>query len=442
MLLALLLALLIAPSIYAAPRPPVASYNEFPPPSQDPFYRVDADIAKYKPGHVLRERAISPAYFGPAAQAAYQLFYRTTGQGQPDGTVTTVVVPKQPTRGVPRLLAIAQPQDSAGLNCNPSYAFTPNSKTNNSQEYALDTMHFAALHQGWFITIPDLGGSKAAFLAGRVEGPAILDGIRATLGFGAYLENAENAKVALYGYSGGAHGSGWASQLASSYAPDLNIVGWTAGGLPANINANFAYLDGTPGAGLDFLGAAGLSNAYPELRKFLQSKMRPNATAYFEAMRNGSICVDQSAVFANKTFSDSFTMPNITQAPVYKDILKDETLGKNQPPLNKFPALLLHSRTDETVPYTQAAQYVKSQCSQGATIKFVSLPTGKHSVTGVEAVPSFVQKLLELFEGVPENGKCTKLGQLPVSPNSHEAMQLMGSFGFMALQKVIKTLNG
>lgn len=119
-LLLALFALLLSPAaILAAP----AGQPSYPPPSQDPFYVVPKDIGKYKPGHVLRERAIDPTGFGPEAQAAYQLFYRTTAQGQPDGTITTVIVPKMPARGVPRLLAIGQPEDSAGLGCAPSYSY-------------------------------------------------------------------------------------------------------------------------------------------------------------------------------------------------------------------------------------------------------------------------------------------------------------------------------
>lgn len=107
-------------TVHAAPLLP----RQLTPPSQDPFYAVPSDIGRYQPGHVLRQRQINPSYFGPEAKSAYQIFYRTTGVDQPTGTVTTVVLPIKPAQGVPRLVALGEPEDSAGINCAPSYAFT------------------------------------------------------------------------------------------------------------------------------------------------------------------------------------------------------------------------------------------------------------------------------------------------------------------------------
>ena len=39
----------------------------------------------------------------------------------------------------------------------------------------------AALAQGWTVTVPDYQGPNSAFIAGQLEGRAVLDGIRATL---------------------------------------------------------------------------------------------------------------------------------------------------------------------------------------------------------------------------------------------------------------------
>lgn len=45
----------------------------------------------------------------------------------------------------------------------------------------------------------------------------------------------------------------------------IPIVALAAGGVPANLEKSFEYLDGTPASGLVFAGVAGLSNAYPRL---------------------------------------------------------------------------------------------------------------------------------------------------------------------------------
>ena len=67
----------------------------------------------------------------------------------------------------------------------------------------------------------------------------MLDAIRATLGSGDYLgiPNTGEARAALYGYSGGAQATGWAAQLYSTYAPELNIIGMCMQAYHQHINA-------------------------------------------------------------------------------------------------------------------------------------------------------------------------------------------------------------
>lgn len=48
------------------------------------------------------------------------------------------------------------------------------------------------------------------------------------------------------GYSGGAIATGWAAALHASYAPELNIKGWSMGGTPANTTAVLQTVDGMP----------------------------------------------------------------------------------------------------------------------------------------------------------------------------------------------------
>lgn len=171
--------------------------------------------------------------------------------------------------------------------------------------------------------------------------------------------------------------------------------------------------------------------------------MLPNTTIAYEAMRNGTLCVTQEAFFANLTFDDSFNIPNISSSPVYQEVLKWETLGQKMPPLTRFPAMLVHSKVDTTVPYNQSAEYVKKECAQGATIKYVSLSNGTHTQVGANATPSFVQKLLLLFNGeIATNGHCTMLDDLPVAPESPEAQKLMGPVGYKALLAVFNATGG
>ncbi|WP_250645716.1 lipase family protein [Rhodococcus oxybenzonivorans] len=101
-------------------------------------------------------------------------------------------------------------------------------------------------------------GSMSAALA-----VAVLDGIRAAqrlprtgLGVG---------PVGLAGYSGGAMATNWATALAPTYSPELDIVGAAQGGTPVNIGELADRLGGAPSDafGLGFAAAIGLEREYP-----------------------------------------------------------------------------------------------------------------------------------------------------------------------------------
>lgn len=97
------------------------------PPSQDPFYVLPDNLDSYEEGAIIRSRPIpTNVGFGDSAGSAYQLFYRTNGVNLlPDATVTTVVAPKSPASGVPKVVAIATPEDSAAFDCSVSWSVYP-----------------------------------------------------------------------------------------------------------------------------------------------------------------------------------------------------------------------------------------------------------------------------------------------------------------------------
>ena len=97
------------------------------------------------------------------------------------------------------------------------------------------------LSMGWVVTVPDFEGTHLDWMAGRESGYGTLDAIRATE---SYLHVGATTKVGLSGYSGGAVAGDWASELAPTYAPKLNIVGVALGGVPVDYAHMFTYING------------------------------------------------------------------------------------------------------------------------------------------------------------------------------------------------------
>jgi hypothetical protein len=95
-------------------------------PSKDLFYDPPPGYQHALPGTVLRSRDVELAFLGliPQPVMATQLLYRTTNMnGEPDATVTTVIVPADATPDRPcPVLSYQCAIDAVASRCFPSYA--------------------------------------------------------------------------------------------------------------------------------------------------------------------------------------------------------------------------------------------------------------------------------------------------------------------------------
>jgi Secretory lipase len=211
-------------------------------PSQDPFYSYTGStpLSQIAPGTVLNERPVSVVIEDLTVPvSAEQLLYRTTGEeGQPTVTVTTVVKPLL-ALGT-SIIAYQTAYDALGSECDPSYTLQGgNTGDTVAQVEAAAIATYAAA--GFTVTVPDYEGENLDWGAGQESGYNTLDAIRATEN---YLNVGSSTKVGMLGYSGGSIATEWASELAPSYAPALNIVGAASGGVPVDFAHNLTYISG------------------------------------------------------------------------------------------------------------------------------------------------------------------------------------------------------
>ncbi|CAO1632743.1 unnamed protein product [Jaminaea pallidilutea] len=421
--------------------------TDYPIPSQDPFYEVPSNVSSYSPGGIIRVRKVPTTIFGPETKSAYQLLYRTNSQGQPDATVATVIAPNNVASGKPKIVAVAPPSNAGSIDCAPSYVYIPGSKSNNTLEVVGLLTPSIAVHQGWYAVIPDFEGPQAKWLVGEVEGPALLDSIRAIMNHKDTIPDATGAMSVLNGYSGGGHTSAWGAQLASTYAPDLNIVGAVAGGLPANLQKTFDYLDGTSAAGLLLTAVSGVSKGYPDVKSEVNSRLKPgNWTDAYKLSSTGDLCATIAYKYGAINVTQGFTLDDQGRSIEYSSAVQNafdqENLGAHQPPITKIPLYIAHSRADELIEYQQARDWADSQCSQGATLEFDSLSSGVHILTGILAQPTFTRQMQGFFYNAENNvklsGSCkfneVQGGQYP--PFNDVLSGLLGPTAYALIQKV------
>jgi hypothetical protein len=386
----------ITPAAAAAP----------PAPQNDPFYQPPAGYQSTAPGTVLRSREVSVSAFAslPQTAQAWQVLYRTTDtSGQPEATVTTIMEPAGATPSNSRpLLSYQVAEDSPAPQCAMSYQLRLGSGNQNSPAEAEILLIDAALERGWAVTVPDYEGPNSAYVAGRQAGQAVLDAIRATEGFAPAGLGGVRTNVGLWGYSGGALASGWAAELQSSYAPELNIKGIAEGGLPVNPGHVLTKINGGVFAGVAMSGIAGLRQAYPQLNTFLDTNLNAAGNAAFG--QAATQCNPRNASeFAWTNIYNYFTIPNPLNAPVPQQVLADNTLGQHTP---TAPLYVYQSLNDELIPPADVDGVVQTYCGAGANVTYQRDIFSEHISLAVIGAPDALNWLSDRLAGTPVAAGC------------------------------------
>ncbi|KAH9822805.1 Secretory lipase [Teratosphaeria destructans] len=382
-------------------------------PANDPFYSPPAGFASKEPGTILKSRTVSVAFLSlvPDLVEAYQLLYRTTAvNGSAIAAVTTVFKPIIGAK-TDRFVSFHTAYDSSSSICDPSYDYqlgsTPTDLITSLEQLLLQGF----LTSGYIVSSSDYEGPDAAFAAGRLEGMASLDSMRAVNHFASTLGlSTDSPMVVGYGYSGGAIATGWAASLQSTYAPDLNIVGWASGGTPSNLTGTTVFIDGTVFAG--FLPAAldGLSkpSAYgnlldPIINEYVTAKGREDLAYAAENCAPADI-VDLAYVSVLSTSFNTLGY-DILYEPTFRHVVYDQnTMGlyRNETPTK--PVYMYHATQDEIIPYANASTTASTWCADGASVEFVTVASGGHLTTEVVGFIGAFKFVESAFAGTVASG--------------------------------------
>ncbi|CAB4906617.1 lipase family protein [Rhodococcoides fascians] len=391
------------------------------------FYLPPADVvAAAAPGQIIAARPVELATLNviPTQVDAWQLSFRSNnGRDEPIAAVTTVIKP----RGVPAaprpLISIQVAEDSLAAYCAPSYAMRagaipwPVTGAVTSGAQFLEVQ--AALAQGWAVSVPDHQGPNNSFAAGPVAGRITLDGIRAAENFAPMQLAGEATKVGMSGYSGGAIATGHAAELAENYAPELDIVGVTEGGTPAELGALVDNANNTLGSGIVAAGIIGASRESPELAAFIDEHVDPFGRTLFAAKDN--LCVGYSSAllpFVNLK-GLLHTDGDPIQQPVVKKALSAMQLGRTTP---NMPLYVYHSNPDWLVPIGPVNAMVESYCSRpGADVTYTRDHFSEHISLELIAFPSAVLWMRDRFAGVPVEPGCrtNDVGSMALDTRAH-----------------------
>jgi hypothetical protein len=393
------LAVVIAVILLAACDPPF--------PGDDAFYQPPSPLPAGAPGDVIRSRpatyTLDPIAKAPVAGVtSTQILYRSTDAlGQPMAVSGTVLVPTAPWAGLGPRPMVTYGVGTRGLgdDCAPSYTLTQGADYEGFFIKAL-------LDQGWAVVVSDYQGLGTpgvhTYMVGPAQGRAVLDAARAAQRLpGTGLST--SSPVGIMGYSQGGSSAGWAAQLEASYAPELNVKGTVAGGVPGDLGATAEFLDGSFFVAFALMASLGLDAAYPELN--LETYLNPRGQELLQTAQD--MCLvdfDGFATLIEVAFTDidDYVTTNPLDTATWQARLDQVRLGGTAP---AAPVYQFHGPIDEIVPYPQAADLRRTWCNRGANVTWNVLPA-EHVLGLVEGQPLAIAWLGARFAGIPTFGNC------------------------------------
>lgn len=204
----------------------------------------------------------------------------------------------------------------------------------------------------------------------------------------------------MCGYSGGALASEWAAELQSEYAPELNISGVALGGLVPSTYAVTKDCSNGPLAGLGPSGIVGLVSQFPEVAKYIVSKLKTdgsmNANKFF-SVRN--MTLNEALVeFSFQNIFDYFIGGEADlENPIFQNLTDEQgKMGYHGTPI--IPMYIYKALNDDVSDISETDALVDKYCAAGVHIEYERNLVGNHvteQYTGDIRAFKFLDKVLQ-----------------------------------------------
>jgi len=355
------------------------------------FYTPPANMPKRAPGTLIRSAPMT----APSGAKAWKVLYHSRAVDGRDIAVSGIVV--APTGAAPKggrpLVTWAHGTAGLGDQCAPSKAAD-----------ATSTLAYVKqlVDAGYVVAATDYEGLGTPgvhpYLVGESEGRSVLDAARAARS----LSSAgASDRVLVAGHSQGGQAALFAGELASSYAPELDVLGVAAAApaadvehilpLAANVNGAAGYLA---------MGVEGFHAAYPDADP--AAVLSPDAEAKAEAAATqcGSEVLDafQGISGAAVLAHDPLSIPSI------ETLLHQNSAG-NRPA--GAPLLVVQGSADTTIPKVLTDSFTAKACAAGDTVDYRVYEGATHGTVIVAAQDDLIGWLKDRVAGKPAPTTCS-----------------------------------
>lgn len=370
-----------------APAADTSPERYLPSPSPDPWYSDPPALDPATPnGAIIATRDSHIPWFNSIGVGrTWQMLVQTRdSHDRPVAVPSTVIEPVLPWRGPgPRpILSFAVAIDGLGNTCQPSWAMTQ--KLNIQFPPILQVL----VARGYAVVVTDFQGPKGAYGASRMNGHALLDGIRAARAFAP--AGLGDSPAAIFGYSGGGIAAGGAARLQATYAPEMAdyLVGIGVGGAPVDLAEALDNLDGTVGAGLMRAAVFGIAREYPEMYGLLNNA----GDAVARGMRDWCAEANTPAGIVTAPLGLLTTTPDPVDDPRVRRMIEDNSIGRDPREVPGVPVAVFSADRslfpwvgDQFFPEARAKDLRERWCAAGGNVDYIG-HAGEH-VTGMFTAP-------------------------------------------------------
>lgn len=220
-----------------------------------------------------------------------------------------------------------------------------------------------------------------------------------------------NTPVGLIGYSGGSVPTQWGAEVAPYYAPELNIVGAAAGGLPVDLAHNLPYISGSdnwsgviPALIVAYQRAYGLDTA---------SFLSEYGAELIQEVANQCIA-EFAADYPGLTDADMVRAPynSLLDVPEVVEAINDNIMGSTGTP--STPMFLAVGHSDpigDTVMITADVEGLAHEyCGRGVDVQYSQYNGLTHGDAFAPFEAQGLQFLTERFAGLPTRSNCGVIG--------------------------------
>jgi acetyl esterase/lipase len=369
--------------------------------AQTSFYQASAQELVGQPGTLIR---YEPMLFAPAGAHAYRVLYRSTGlSGEPIAVSGVIVVPPgaTPAGGRP-IVGWAHPTTGVVPHCAPSLAIFVFQQMAGLRQL---------IEQGAVVAATDYPGLGTAgphpYLVGDSEARAVIDSVRAARN----LPGVDGGKdFAVWGHSQGGQAALFTGLIASSYAPELRLVG-VAAAAPATSLVTLMGDDFKTSGGKN-LTAMTLWSWSRVFRAPIDKVVLPDAMPAVD--RLASECIE--SIFdilarrqTEKPLEQHFlSVPNIATVEPWRALAAHNTPG---PLPVSYPLFLAQGTTDDIVAPDVTRAYMQRQCKAGGKVTMMWVPGVGHGFVARDSANAAVAWMMNRFAGQPAPNDCGKVAQ-------------------------------